>query len=156
MKKKILLFVGSLTLFLSGCTTASESVNDENASLEALTSSTSECSAVDYAAGKALITGQLTAFEERDTKAAYSYASDEFKSRNSLAAFTSIIESQYSMLLDLRSFEIRRCVVDTGLYYFEVKLVDNAGAKYSMEYALSRISGQWGVVGAAVSQELNQ
>ena len=59
------------------------------------------------------------------------------------------------MLFDIESYQIQQCAQEGGLFYFLLTLLDRNGQDYSMEYALSKVDGRWGVEGAAVSMSLN-
>ena len=141
-----------ITLFLIGLAGCSSSTRKEKTSTSkgSLTQPTARCSTKEISGGSTWIKGQLTAFGNSSPSVAYSYASEKFRSQTSLENFVSVIRNQYSMLLDLKSYEISNCTKSEGYLLFEVSLVDNSDFKYTMRYVLSYVKNRWGVEGAAV------
>jgi hypothetical protein len=132
-----------LSLLLSACSSEPDQKDESD-------SQASQCSQEEIAGGAAWITGQLNAFGSDDPKAAYNFASEQFRQGVSLDEFASIISGQYSALLSLKSFEIGRCfALDEG-YVFQVDLIDNQNKSFTMQYVLSKIDGQWGVDAATI------
>ena len=132
-----------LSLLLSAC-------SSEPAQQDESKSQSTQCSQEEIAGGAAWITGQLNAFGSDDPKAAYNFASEQFRQGVSLDEFASIISGQYSALLSLKSFEIGRCfALDQG-FVFQVDLIDNQNKSFTMQYVLSKIDGQWGVDAATI------
>ena len=107
-----------LSLLLSAC-------SSEPAQQDESKSQSTQCSQEDISGGAAWITGQLNAFGSEDPKAAYNFASEQFRQGVSLDEFASIISGQYSALLSLKSFEIGRCFALEEGYVFQVDLIDN-------------------------------
>ena len=105
-----------LSLILVGCSSNPE-VEDKKETL------TGECSQEEISGGSAWITGQLNAFSNSDAKAAYAFASEQFRSGVSLDEFASIIAGQYSALLNLETFEIINCVPIEMGFVFQVVVV---------------------------------
>ena len=134
----------------SSSSSQNSSTNSSDKSANSLAQPKQSCYFADAVKGSELISGQLKAFDKKDAKLAYSYASTSFRERNSLEQFVSIIGSQYSMLLDLKSFKVGECSqTSDGLFLFTVSLTDNSDVNYMMQYLLSN-DGRWGVEGAAV------
>ena len=132
-----------LSLLLSACSSEPDQQDESD-------SQASQCSQEDISGGAAWITGQLNAFGSDDPKAAYNFASEQFRQGVSLDEFASIISGQYSALLSLKGFEIGRCfALDEG-YVFQVDLIDNQNKSFTMQYVLSKIDGQWGVDAATI------
>ena len=161
-----------LTLALTGCGQKKEAIENSSseatASADANTSSNSgttdgnkpsvaqplpSCTKKEYEGGAKLIRSQLKAFKDSPPEVAYSFASEEFRARNSLQQFVEIIRNQYSMLLSLKSFTVGECSSSDGYYIFVVSLIDNDGMEYLMQYALSLIDRKWGVEGAMVTSK---
>ncbi len=134
-----------LSLILVGCSSNPE-VEDKKETL------TGECSQEEISGGSAWITGQLNAFSNSDAKAAYAFASEQFRSGVSLDEFASIIAGQYSALLNLETFEIINCVPIEMGFVFQVDLTDKEKNLFTVQYVLSLIEGQWGVDAATISQ----
>ena len=132
-----------LSLLLSACSSEPDQKDESD-------SQASQCSQEDISGGAAWITGQLNAFGSADPKAAYNFASEQFRQGVSLDEFASIISGQYSALLSLKGFEIGRCfALDEG-YVFQVDLIDSQNKSFTMQYVLSKIDGQWGVDAATI------
>ena len=146
-----------MAVFLIGLTGCSNSPKSETTSSSkgSITQPTHACSAAESGGGSAWIKGQLKAFGDSSPKVAYSYASEKFRSETSLENFISVIRNQYSMLLDLKSYDVGQCTKSEGYFLFEVSLVDNADFKYTMRYVLSYVNKRWGVEGAAVYSNAN-
>jgi hypothetical protein len=142
-------------LMVTGCTAPTSKDDSAKPELAELVPADSNCSTGEYADGSRVIRKQLAAFGRKDASGAYELASAAFKSRNTLEDFISILNSQYSMLFDIESYQIQQCAQEGGLFYFLLTLLDRNGQDYSMEYALSKVDGRWGVEGAAVSMSLN-
>ncbi|MBM3711341.1 MAG: DUF4864 domain-containing protein [Actinobacteria bacterium] len=132
-----------LSLLLSAC-------SSEPAQQDESKSQSTQCSQEDISGGAAWITGQLNAFGSEDPKAAYNFASEQFRQGVSLDEFASIISGQYSALLSLKSFEIGRCFALEEGYVFQVDLIDNQNKSFTMQYVLSKIDEQWGVDAATI------
>ncbi|MFM7501488.1 MAG: DUF4864 domain-containing protein [Actinomycetota bacterium] len=132
-----------LSLLLSAC-------SSEPAQQDESKSQSTQCSQEDISGGAAWITGQLNAFGSDDPKAAYNFASEQFRQGVSLDEFASIISGQYSALLSLKSFEIGRCFALEEGYVFQVDLIDNQNKSFTMQYVLSKIDEQWGVDAATI------
>ncbi|MFM7356533.1 MAG: DUF4864 domain-containing protein [Actinomycetota bacterium] len=132
-----------LSLLLSAC-------SSEPAQQDESKSQSTQCSQEDISGGAAWITGQLNAFGSDDPKAAYYFASEQFREGVSLDEFASIISGQYSALLSLKSFEIGRCFALEEGYVFQVDLIDNQNKSFTMQYVLSKIDEQWGVDAATI------
>ena len=155
--KKPRLFLNTTSFFciavlLTGLVGCSNSTKNETTSSSkgSLNQPTATCSTKEIGGGSAWIKGQLKAFGDSSPSVAYSYASEKFRSETSLENFVSVIRNQYSMLLDLKSYEISNCTKSEGYLLFEVSLVDNSDFKYTMRYVLSYVKNRWGVEGAAV------
>jgi hypothetical protein len=153
MRWLVLLITSSI--ILSGCS----STEVESPSLEpskgSVTQPTPTCSTEEFTGGSDWIVGQLKAFGEEEPELAYSYASDSFKRANSIEDFASIIVSQYSMLLDLQSYQVISCDKDGELFSFKVRIIDNQSNAYSMEYVLTFSGDKWGVEGASVTMKIS-
>jgi len=63
--------------------------------------------------------------------------------------------SQYSMLLDIKEFQILSCEKNGELFTFVLKMVDNQSNSYSMEYLLTFSNKKWGVEGASVTLKVS-
>ena len=61
----------------------------------------------------------------------------------------------YTMLLDLKTYQVVSCDKDGELYTFKVQITDNQSNAYSMEYVLSFSNNKWGVEGASVSMKIS-
>lgn len=150
-----------LLAMLTGCAGVTEEsgVDTESSTpssrLESLAQPAPTCSAKDFDAGSVVINKQLRAFSQSEPDAAYAIASERFRSMYSLDDFANIILSQYPMLLNIKEFTIQSCTKESDIYYFIVELFDIQGIRYKMDYAISVISGRWGVDGAAVSRTIN-
>ena len=57
----------------------------------------------------------------------------------------------YTMLLDIKDYQIISCDKSGEMFSFKVKISDNQGDSYAMEYILSRNGERWGVDGASVT-----
>ena len=148
------LCISVLLIGLVGCSN-STTKETTSSSKGPITQPTPACSAAESGGGSAWIKGQLKAFGDSSPKVAYSYASEKFRSETSLENFISVIRNQYSMLLDLKSYDVGQCTKSEGYFLFEVSLVDNADFKYTMRYVLSYVNKRWGVEGAAVYSNAN-
>ena len=155
MRRIYLAGIFLLLVSISGCSAPTESAEVSKPGLNELVPQQGGCSNAENSAGGDLIRAQLQAFKKQDLEGAYGYATESFKENNSLSEFKSVIENQYSMLLDLKSFEILQCAREAEIYYFNLSLIDNTGQNYSMDYALANTDGIWGVIGAQVSMNLN-
>ena len=140
-----------LGVLLTACSSSSEPGQSRTSNLDTLVQPIPTCSESEFTGGSNWIEGQLQAFGERDPNRAYSYASEAFKNANSVEDFAAIISSQYSMLLDLRDFNIVSCDKDGDFFSYKVQITDNQGGRYAMEYLLSYIRNKWGIDGASVS-----
>ena len=146
-----------IAVLLTGLVGCSNSTKNETTSSSKglITQPTPACSATEFGGGSAWIKGQLKAFGDSSPNVAYSYASEKFRSETSLENFISVIRNQYSMLLDLKSYDVGQCTKSEGYFLFEVSLVDKADFKYTMRYVLSYVKERWGVEGAAVYSNAN-
>ena len=145
------IFTISLALVLSACaSTKSENVSQN--SQAKVTKSTPSCTKEEFSGGSKWINGQLRAFGEDNLSKAYTYASETFQKNFNLKMFTLIIIGEYSMLLNLKSFQVDSCGKSGERFVFNGKLEDKEGTQYAMEYTLSRIQNKWGVDGAQVSK----
>lgn len=143
------------TILLSGCAENESTTPTTNSKLESLAQPTPTCTSQDFQGGSTWITGQLEAFKKSEPAEAYSYASEEFRKANSLQDFAAIIVSQYSMLLDIKEFQILSCEKNGELFTFVLKMVDNQSNSYSMEYLLTFSNKKWGVEGASVTLKVS-
>lgn len=141
-----------VTLFLA--TACSSDIEEPNPMEESSTLDLqNNCDQTYFEEGSRWIKGQLNAFKDPDPKAAYGFASADFRATNSIDQFSSIISNQYPMLLDLEKFEIYSCDSSEDYFLFGVKVTGNDSKAYWMEYLLSRINGAWGVDGASLAPE---
>jgi hypothetical protein len=152
MKKVALL---SALLLLSACSSNTQDAPSQESKFGSVSQPTPTCSTQEFTGGSDWIKGQLEAFGESEPDKAYSYASESFKQANSLEDFASIIVSQYTMLLDLKTYQIVSCDKDGELYTFKVQITDNQSNAYSMEYVLSYSDKKWGVEGASVTMKIS-
>ena len=143
------------TILLSGCAENESTTPTTNSKLVSLAQPTPTCTSQDFQGGSKWITGQLEAFKKSEPAEAYSYASEEFRKANSLQDFAAIIVSQYSMLLDIKEFQILSCEKNGELFTFVLKMVDNQSNSYSMEYLLTFSNKKWGVEGASVTLKVS-
>lgn len=139
-----------LVVSLVGCSNTAEVKPVDNSKLESLVQPTPTCSKEEFSSGTKLITAQLNALSRSQFKEAYSLASERFRAENTLDVFTSIISSQYAMLLDLKEFRIISCEKNGELFMFSADLIANQSKTYKMEYILSLRDNRWGVEAAAV------
>lgn len=154
-RKKLVVSSLFLALLLTACSSSkTEKVSESSQAAPA--KKTPECSTDEFASGSQWIKGQLKAFGDDNPEKAYSYASESFRQRNSIEMFTAVIVGQYSMLLNLQSYEILSCEKAEEQFLFKGKLKDKADKNYTMQYLLSRVNGKWGVDGAQVSEKLDR
>ena len=139
---------------VTSCSTTSDESIPAPSKNDSLVQPTPTCSSTEFTGGSDWIKGQLEAFGEADPEKAYAFASAEFKAANSLQDFAAVIVSQYTMLLDLKDYQVVSCEKTGELFTFKVQLSDNQGSSYSMEYVLSLKSDKWGVDGASVSLKI--
>jgi hypothetical protein len=151
--------------FVAGCSETSQSnsksvdstSNSAQASMgsgkspSSLLQTSNVCSATELRDGSAWIKGQLRAFNESEPKVAYEYASEQFRAKTSLEQFVYVIRSQYSMLLDLKSYSVINCERNNGYFLYQVKVIDNSNQSYDLQYLLSYTKKKWGVEAAVVS-----
>jgi len=153
MMKLKLLYPVLISLFLTSCgNTIQNSPGNQEQSLSEISST---CQKEDLEGGALWIKGQLEAFADPDPRKAYGFASDEFRSNNSLEQFALIISSGYSMLLNLDSFKIMSCEPSDNRFLFGVEIVDKENSKFAMQYILSKVGNTWGVEAASVTQKLS-
>ena len=144
----------SVSLLLSSCsntTNVENSQDPQSSKIGSVVQPTPTCSSKEFTDGSAWIEGQLKAFSESTPDKAYSYASDNFRSKTSLEAFASVILSQYTMLLNIKDYQILSCDKSGDLFSFRLNLTDKALNSYSMEYLLSFTNNKWGVEAASVT-----
>lgn len=144
----------SLIALLAGCSASPEESAPTPSNNQKLIQPTPTCSTDEFTTGSDWIKGQLKAFGDADPEKAYSYASDGFRAENTIQDFAAVIVSQYSMLLDLKEYQVISCEKSAELFTFKVQLTDNQGSSYSMDYILSRTGDKWGVDGASVSLKI--
>ena len=151
--KRVVLFAQVLILgiVLTSCSNTPKATPEPGSQLDALAQPTPTCTATEFKGGSDWIKGQLKAFGEAKPDKAYSYASENFRKKNSLEAFALTIISQYRMLLNLKDYQIMSCDKSQDLYTFKLDLTDNDLKHYSMQYLLSFVANKWGVEGASVS-----
>lgn len=140
-----------LAATLTACSSPEEVSQPTNSKLDGIAQPTPTCSTQEFVSGSDWIKGQLKAFEEADAEKAYSYASESFQRDNSVEDFAAIIVSQYTMLLDIKDYQIISCDKSGEMFSFKVKISDNQGDSYAMEYILSLNGERWGVDGASVT-----
>ena len=140
---------------LTACSNSVEESQPTNSKLDAIAQPTPTCSSQEFTKGSDWIEGQLRAFKDTDAEKAYSYASENFRRSNSVEAFAAIIVSQYTMLLDLKDYQIVSCDKNGELFIFKVNISDNQGNSYAMEYMLSRNGEKWGIDGASVTLKVS-
>jgi hypothetical protein len=153
MRWLVLLITSSI--ILSGCSSTEVEAPSQDPKKGSVVQPTPTCSTEEFGEGSDWIVGQLKAFGEEEPELAYSYASDSFKRANSIEDFASIIVSQYSMLLDLQSYQVISCDKDGELFSFKVRIIDNQSNAYSMEYVLTLSGDKWGVEGASVTMKIS-
>jgi hypothetical protein len=139
---------------LTSCSNTSDESKPTSSKNESLIQPTPTCSSTEFTGGSDWIKGQLKAFGEADPEKAYAFASAEFRAANSLQNFAAVIVSQYTMLLDLKDYQVISCDKNGELFTFKVQLSDNQGSSYSMEYLLSLVDDTWGVDAASVSLKI--
>ena len=144
-----------LALLLTSCS-SSKTEKVSESSQAAPSKPTPSCSKEQFTEGSDWIKGQLKAFGDDNPDKAYSYASESFRQRNSIEMFTAVIVGQYSMLLNLKSYEILSCEKIKEQFLFNGKLTDKQDKHYTMQYLLSRVDDRWGVDGAQVSEKLDR
>ena len=144
--KKPRLFLNTTSFFciavlLTGLVGCSNSTRKEETSTSrgSLNQPTATCSTKEIGGGSAWIKGQLKAFGDSSPSVAYSYASEKFRSETSLENFVSVIRNQYSMLLDLKSFEVGQCTKSDSYFLFNVSLIDNSDSKYTMQIGRAHV-----------------
>ena len=152
--RRLVILIASSIIF-SGCSSTDVETPSSDSTKGSLAQPTPTCSTEEFAGGSDWIVGQLKAFGEEEPEQAYSYASDGFKRANSIEDFASIIVSQYSMLLDLQSYQVISCDKDSEFFTFKVRIVDNQSNAYSMEYVLTFSGDKWGVEGASVTMKIS-
>jgi len=140
---------------LTACSNPVEESQPTNSKLDAIAQPAPTCSTQEFTAGSDWIKGQLRAFIETDAEKAYSYASEDFRRSNSVEDFAAIIVSQYTMLLDLKDYQIVSCDKNGELFIFKVNVSDNQGNSYAMEYMLSRNGEKWVIDGASVTLKVS-
>jgi hypothetical protein len=150
-RHRVLALLILFSVVLTGCSSASEESEPTPSNVQNLIQPTPTCSTDEFTGGSDWIKGQLKAFGNTDPEKAYSFASDEFRAANTIQDFAAVIVSQYSMLLDLKEYQVLSCEKSADLFTFQVKLTDNQESTYSMEYVLSLNNNQWGVEGASIS-----
>ena len=95
------------------------------------------------------ISGQIDALADQDWKLAYSFASDNFKGKVSLAQFTFIIASQYSILIENRGYTFDTCTLADGGVVQEVS-VTSGGQVNNLTYELSVTDLKLGIESAMI------
>lgn len=155
--RRIRPFIGALllALLLTSCSSGGSEKVSEN-SQPAPAKSTPTCSNEQFTEGSDWIKGQLNAFGDDNPAKAYSYASENFRQRNDIDAFTNVIVSQYSMLLNIKNYQILSCDKRDNQFLFKGKLTDKQDKNYNFQYLLSLINGKWGVDGAEVSEKVGK
>lgn len=152
---RTVIYALSLALVLSSCSSTKPKKVSENPQPK-VTKPIPSCSNEEFTDGSNWIKGQLKAFGDDDPAKAYSYASEGFRKRTNIDMFTVIIVGQYSMLLNIKNYQILSCEKTEGRFLFKGKLEDKDGNKYTMQYMLSLIDNKWGVDGAQVSEKLDR
>lgn len=142
-------------LALTSCSSDKAEQVSDNSRPETVATSPA-CSQDEFNGGSDWIKGQLKAFGDDDPVKAYSYASETFRQRTNIDMFTVVIVGQYSMLLNIKNYQITSCEKIDGKFLFKGKLEDKTGENYTMQYQLSLIDGKWGVEGAQVSEKLGR
>lgn len=147
MRSKSSFFTLSIfcVILLTSCSTSSAPMAQEQSAPTEPT-----CTSTQTSDGKDWVKGQLDAFSGSDPKAAYAFASESFRARNSLQQFIAIISTNYEFLLNLDSYTVGNCSRQGDFYLFEVSLRDTNGQDFAMEYTLSLLGTSWGVVAASV------
>jgi len=135
----------AITLLLTGCSSTDPVAQEKSNPVHPT------CSNAEVDQGSAWIKGQLEAFTKEDPETAYGFASENFKARSSLNQFVAIIVANYGFLLSTSSYTIGDCTKVGEFFDFDVEVIDTAGEKHPMRYALSKIDGTWGVDAAAVT-----
>ncbi len=97
------------------------------------------------------ISGQIDALAEQDWKLAYSFASDNFKGKVSLAQFSFIIASQYSILIENRGYTFDTCTLTDGGVVQEVS-VTSGGQINNLTYELSVNQTKLGIESAMIGE----
>ena len=95
------------------------------------------------------ISGQIDALADQDWKLAYSFASDNFKGKVSLAQFTFIIASQYSILIENRGYTFDTCTLKDRGVVQEVS-VTSGGQVNNLTYELSVTHSRLGIESAMI------
>jgi len=152
---RLVIFAISIALVLSACSTSKPEKASQNSQPKVI-KPTPSCSKEEFTGGSNWIKGQLKAFSDDNPAKAYSYASEGFRKRTNIDMFTVIIVGQYSMLLNIKNYQILSCDKSEGRFLFKGKLEDKVGNKYTMQYMLSLIDNKWGVDGAQVSEKLDR
>jgi hypothetical protein len=152
--ERIVLTLASL-LLITSCSAPVEESKPENSNLNSIIQPTPTCSTTEFQEGSAWIKGQLEAFSDSTPEKAYSYASEDFRRANSLESFAAVILSQYTMLLNIKDYQILSCEKNGELFLFNLMLSDKESNTYAVEYVLSLTEGKWGVDGASVSLKVS-
>ena len=155
MKRASLLLLSTvIALSTSACSSTTSESEPSSGKNELLVQPTPTCSTEEFSGGSDWIKGQIKAFGDADPEKAYSYASESFRTKNSLEDFAAIIVSQYTMLLDIKDFQIISCDKNGELFTYKLQISDNQANSYAMEYVLSYSNKKWGVEGASVSLKI--
>jgi hypothetical protein len=72
-----------------------------------------------------------------------------------LESFAAVILSQYTMLLNIKDYQILSCEKNGELFLFSLMLSDKESKTYAVEYVLSLTEGKWGIDGASVTMEVS-
>ena len=107
------------------------------------------CSSAEEELASQHISGQIDALADQDWKLAYSFASDNFKGKVSLAQFTFIIASQYSILIENRGYTFDTCTLVDGGVVQEVS-VTSGGQVNNLTYELSVTDSKLGIESAMI------
>ena len=107
------------------------------------------CSSAEEELASQHISGQIDALADQDWKLAYSFASDNFKGKVSLAQFTFIIASQYSILIENRGYTFDACTLADGGVVQDVS-VTSGGQVNNLTYELSVTDSKLGIESAMI------
>lgn len=101
------------------------------------------------------ISGQIDALAKGDWETAYSFASADFQARIEVEQFTSIIESQYVMLIENQGYQFNKCTIAAGMIMQEVG-VRGEEEVFNLTYRLSVNGSTLGVEAAVINGVADQ
>ncbi len=140
------------TVLLAGCATAQEQAAPQTSAPQSASASPSESASPtdcpdDVRTGIVeTITGQQTAFGDRDYARARAFASDSFRSSVDTETFAAIIERDFSFLLDEPALEFAECALVDGIARMQVRVPGSPAL--TITYRLLNEGDAWRIDGA--------